>query len=110
MNQQKKNHWIENVLNSGKTVQDSDVNPFIFSKIMNKVQPVDFLHQPVQTSISWGMLATFLLLIFMNLAYFSFQNTETTTETVSISEDVYDELATEYLDLEDNDYAILTNY
>ncbi len=113
MNQQKKNLWIQNVLNSGKSVTDSDVNPFLFSKIMNKVQRKDFLHQPVRASLSWSMLATVLLLILINVTYFSFQNTDTTvtnSQTASITEEVYDELAAEYLDQEDNDYAILTNY
>lgn len=113
MNQQKKNHWIQSVLNSSKMVKDSEVNPFLFSKIMNKIQYQDFLHQPVRASLSWSMLATILLLIFMNMAYFTFQNSDTevtATQTVSISEEVYEELVAEYLDQEDNDYAILINY
>ena len=109
MNKQKKNHWINQVLESGKSIKDTEVNPFLFSKIINRLEKKDFLHQPVSPWVSLGMLATVLLLILLNIGlFFNSYTQETTPSSMAIApEEVYEELVNEYLEDNETDYAIL---
>ena len=69
MNTQNKETWTNEVLNSGKKLQNVEASPFLFSKIMNRIEELDFLHQPVRASLRWGMLATLIVLVFANIFY-----------------------------------------
>lgn len=60
-----KEKWIEEVMSSLDDVKSAELNPFIYSKILQKVQSKKTASTP--TKLVWLIAASFLLLLFFNL-------------------------------------------
>jgi hypothetical protein len=61
-----KNKKIEDVLNSLDGIKSAEANPFLYSRILNKIQETSREYTPAK--IIWLAAASFLLLLFLNIS------------------------------------------
>lgn len=63
-----KNKKIDEVLNSLDGIKSAEANPFLYSRILNKIQTSAKEYTPAK--IIWLAAASFLLLLFLNISAF----------------------------------------
>ncbi|MCE3280657.1 MAG: hypothetical protein K0S44_2848 [Bacteroidetes bacterium] len=61
-----KNKKIEDVLNSLEGIKSTEANPFLYNRILSKIQASGKEYTPAK--IIWLAAASFLLLLFLNIS------------------------------------------
>lgn len=74
-----KEKWINEVMNSLDDVKSAEVNPFLFNRILNKVNQA--ANETVSMKLVWLAAASFALLIFLNIRLIKSEKAEQTSES-----------------------------
>jgi hypothetical protein len=68
-----KDKWINEVENSLQGIQPVDTNPYLYSKIVNRLNSVQKDYAP--SKLVWLAVGSFTILIFLNIVAISVNNT-----------------------------------
>jgi uncharacterized membrane protein YvbJ len=74
-----KEKWIQQVENSIEGIEQAAVNPYLYSKIMNRIQQKALVY--VKPKLVWISLASFAILVVLNVLVFGVSRQAAKPET-----------------------------
>jgi hypothetical protein len=94
-----KENWIEEVMNSLDGVKSAEANPFLYSRIVNKIHSAKVDYAPLK--LVWLAAASFALLLLLNFTIIKSSNskskiTSTEVQTLANSYQLLNENALNY--------------
>ncbi|WMJ72634.1 hypothetical protein RCC89_05580 [Cytophagaceae bacterium ABcell3] len=96
--EKEKEQWVNQVMGSLDTAEKADPQPFLFRKIVNKIEEKRALERPVSRRSIWQLTTAMSLLIFLNiLGTTAFQGEQT---------DQIDQVVEEYELMDNEDFYI----